>query len=291
MSAFMTANPAAHDTGISAERRRMTSGNETAGDFFPRQHRTQRQTASQRFGQGHDVGLHAELFVAEKLPRPPHASLHLIENQQQPALIADFAQTEHINLVRDYDSALGLNRLNENGDCLLAVDRGLHGIQIVIRHLTKSHGQRIITRADLFLAGGRQRCERTSVKRIVGRENLELATAFFESVAARELDGRFVGFGSTVTKKSPIRERMAAELPSQLRLRLDVIEIGNMQQLLGLPLDRFDDRRVAVAKTIDRDAGKKIEIFLAIGIPNLSSPSFDQRDGRPRISPGNVFFG
>jgi hypothetical protein len=206
-------------------------------------------------------------------------------------LIADFAQTKHINLVGDYDSALGLNRFNENGDCLLAVDRRLRGIQIVIRHLTKSHGQRIITRADLFLTGGCQRRQRTSVKRIVGRENLVLATAFFQSVAARELDGRFVGFGSAVAKKSPIRERMAAQLPSQLRLRLNVVEIGNVQQLLGLLLDRFDDRRVAVPKTIDRDPGKKIEIFLAIGIPNLSSPSFDQRYGRPRISPGNVFFG
>ena len=69
------------------------------------------------------------------------------------------------------------------------------------------------TSLDLFLTGGGKRRQRTSVKRIVGRENLVLATAFFQSVAARELDGRFIGFGSAVAEKSPIRERMAAQLP------------------------------------------------------------------------------
>src|ERR1044071_3045637 len=125
----------------------------------------------------------------------------------------------------------------------------------------------------------------------MGRKNFEFTTAFFQSVAARQLDSCLVGFGSAVTKKSPIRERMMAQLPSQLRLRLNVVEIGNVQQLLGLALDCLDDRRVTVTQAIDRDASKKIEIFPAIGIPNLGSFSFDQRDGRAGVSLGNVFFG
>src|SRR5262245_38851551 len=84
---------------------------------------------------------------------------------------------------------------------------------------------------------------------------------------------------------------MAAQLARQLRLRSDMVEIGNMEQLLRLLLDRFDDRRIAMAQAVDRDAGEKIEILFAVGIPDLAAPPLDQRDRRARVGLRHVLVG
>ncbi len=70
---------------IAAEGRCMAARTETVGDIFARQHRAQGQAAAQRLGQSHDVGLDAEMLVAEKLAGAAHAGLHFIEDQQNAA--------------------------------------------------------------------------------------------------------------------------------------------------------------------------------------------------------------
>ena len=50
-----------------------------------------------------------------------------------------------------------------------------------------------------------------------------------------------------------------------------------MHQGLCLLFDRLDDRRMAMAENIDRNAGEKIEILLAVSIPDFKAPALDQR--------------
>src|SRR5262245_57094051 len=70
-----------------------------------------------------------------------------------------------------------------------------------------------------------------------------------------------------------------------------MIEVGNVQQLLRLLLDRLDNRWMAVPQTVNRDAAEKIEVFLAVGIPDFAAAAFDQGDGRAGVSFGDVLFG
>ena len=51
-----------------------------------------RDAAGQRLGQRQDVGLDAPVLVGEPLAGPAHAGLHLVEDQQQPVLVAELAQ-------------------------------------------------------------------------------------------------------------------------------------------------------------------------------------------------------
>ena len=154
----------------------------------------------------------------------------------------------------------------------LRVDRGFDRIEIIVRHLAKPGRQRIVAGANFFLAGCGQRRQGPAVKRIVRREDLVFAAEFFRTITAHQLNRGFVGFRAAVAKKRAIGKRMAAQLARQLRLRLAMIEIGNMQELLRLLFDRFDDRRVTMTQAVNRDAGKEIEIFLAIRVPNPAFP-------------------
>jgi hypothetical protein len=56
---------------------------------------------------------------------------------------------------------------------------------------------------------------------------------------------------------------------------------------LRLLFNRFDNRRMTVTETIDRNAGEKVEIFLAVGVPHLDSAPFNQCQRRARVGFGN----
>ena len=51
-----------------------------------------REAGAEPLGQRHDVGRHAELLIAEQLAEPADAGLHLVEREQQAALVAELAQ-------------------------------------------------------------------------------------------------------------------------------------------------------------------------------------------------------
>ena len=106
----------------------MAAGHKTICDIFSRQHCAERQAAAQGLGQRQDIRLDAEVFIAEKFAGATHAGLHFVENQQQPALIAQLAQAEHVNFIGHDDAALGLDRLDEDRDGFLRVDSGFNRV-------------------------------------------------------------------------------------------------------------------------------------------------------------------
>lgn len=186
------------------------------------------------------------MLIAKQFSGAADAGLHFVKNEQQAALVAQLAKPEQINFIGDDDAAFGLNRFDEDPDGFLRIDRRFHRAEIVIRHLTKPGGQRIVTGADFFLARRGQSRQGAPVKRIVGRDDLIFAAKFFRTIAARQFDRRFVGFGAAVAEKRAVGEGMAAQLAGQLGLRLNMVEVRNVEQLLRLLFDRLDNRRMTV---------------------------------------------
>src|SRR3546814_12181912 len=64
-------------------------------------------------GARHDVGGHAEMFIGVKMAGARDAALDLVEYEHQVALVANVAQRLEEGLRRGADTALALNRLDE----------------------------------------------------------------------------------------------------------------------------------------------------------------------------------
>ncbi len=62
------------------------------GDLLGRQHRTHRETATQRLGAGKNIRGHAIVHVGKQIAGTPHAALHFIKDQQRLMLVAQVAQ-------------------------------------------------------------------------------------------------------------------------------------------------------------------------------------------------------
>ena len=70
-----------------------------------------------------------------------------------------------------------------------------------------------------------------------------------------------------------------------------MVEIGDVDEFAGLPLDGSNYRRVTVSQTNDRYACDQIEVFLAVGIPHPRPFSTYQGDRKTRIGTGYILFG
>ena len=81
-----------HRQRIAAEGRAMGSGRDALAGLGGGQHRADREACAEPLGEPHHVGRHAELLIAEHLAEPADAGLHLVEAEQQAALVADLAQ-------------------------------------------------------------------------------------------------------------------------------------------------------------------------------------------------------
>ena len=73
-----------------------------------RQRAADRHAAPESLGERHDVGLNAHLLIRPQRARASDAGLHLVEDQQQVALIAPLADATQVVGGRDVDAALPL---------------------------------------------------------------------------------------------------------------------------------------------------------------------------------------
>src|SRR4051812_41849279 len=83
----------AHADWISAQRASVLAGTKQRGDFRFGEHGTHRQSAADRFAQGHDVRLNdstvgaGEMLMAEPFSGSPAAGPDFVEDQREPALV------------------------------------------------------------------------------------------------------------------------------------------------------------------------------------------------------------
>ena len=81
-----------HRQRIAAKGRAVGAGDHADRGALGREAGADRKAAAQRLGDRHDVGRDPGPFIGEQPAGPPHAALHLVEDQQQAELVGDRAQ-------------------------------------------------------------------------------------------------------------------------------------------------------------------------------------------------------
>src|SRR5260370_41952811 len=109
-------------------------------DFGPRNHRTDRKPAAERFGQCHDVGLDARVLIREEAPGAPHSGLYFVQYQQHLVAIAPVAQSLQVIWARHDNAALSLDWFDHDADGFVA-PRAIERREIVERHESEARHQ------------------------------------------------------------------------------------------------------------------------------------------------------
>ena len=225
--------------------------------------RAHRKAAADAFGQSHDIGGDAGPLIGKEFAGPAHATLHLVENQQQAMPVAKLAQAPQALGRHHAHAAFALNRLDQNGGRFWR-DGLLDGVMIGKRHLIEPFDLRAETIEIFLLPASRQGCERSAMERTFKRDDPEpLGMAGGRMVFARHLDRAFKRFGTRIGKKHRVGERMLDQTMGQPLAVGHFVEIGRVPELFGLCLQRLNQMRMGMAQRIDSDARAEIKIALA----------------------------
>ncbi len=124
-----------------------------------------RQAVGQCFGEGSYIGFDPQVLPGEPRSGTPDSGLHVVEDQQHVALVAELAKgLQVVHLQREY-ATLALGGLDHDGRGLRPDHPG-HGFDVVGRYLDEPWGKGLEDSLLLGLAGGGQGGERASVERV-----------------------------------------------------------------------------------------------------------------------------
>ena len=117
----------------------------------------------------------------------------------------------------------------------------------------------------LFLAGGADRGQRATVEGLVeGDQLVFVLVADVRVIGARGLDRAFHRLGAGIGEEHRVgKGDVDQPLRQPFTLRA-AIEIGDMHQSFGLPLDGADQVRIGMTQRVHRDAGGEIEVARAV---------------------------
>lgn len=229
------------------------------------------------------------MFISKKFPGPAQSYLDFIVNEEEFFLLTKTSQALQVMLRRHVDSPFGLERFNQDGTRGFA-DGSFHGFQVILRDILETRDQRFKALVKFLLPRSRQGPQGSPVKRFQKGDNFEPARSeMVLAVFSSKLDGCLVGLGPAVAEENSVGKRIFCQQPGQLDLRLDMIKVGDMQQLPSLFADGLHDLRVTMAQVADADPGHKVKVLFPLYVPNLASLPFDQDHGQTTIGLGQNF--
>src|SRR5215211_4349553 len=121
------------------------------------------------------------------------------------------------------------------------------------------------------------------MKGAVEHDDLRLVDPPPVRALARELDGTLVGLEARVAQKDlPAQARLRQPL-GQPHPRLRVVEVGDAAEAPGLPGDRLDDPRVAMARVVDRQPGEEVQVLAPLGVPQPDAFAAHELHWRARV--------
>jgi hypothetical protein len=214
---------------------------------------------------------HAEVLDREHLPGAAEPRLDLVDDEQDPVLVAQVAQARHELLRRDVVAALALDGLDEDRRHVLRradlpEDPLPEEPEVVVDRV-----------ADVGEEGGevaplrrlrrreRQRPHRPPVEPVEERDEPRPLRD-----VARELHRGLDRLRPRVREEALLgagARHEAADLLREVRHH-PVVEVGprHVDELRGLVGERLRDLGVDVAEGVDRDAGREVEEPVAVGV-------------------------
>jgi hypothetical protein len=218
------------------------------------------------------------------MTRARDAALHLIIDQHQIVLIRRRAQTRKELMRCRPDAALALDRLDQEPGGIL-VDRCERSVEIVEVDHGKAGQEWREPVPQLRLIGGADRRHRPPVEGVrEGDEVVLLRPALRIMVAACGLDRAFDRFGTRIGEEDGIRERQVDEPLRQGFPLGRPVEVRHVHKRRNLLLQLLRIIRVPVAKQVDRDSGREVQISLAVLAVEIDSLAPHRPDRRTRIN-------
>jgi hypothetical protein len=102
------------------------------------------------------------------------------------------------------------------------------------------------------------------VKTIHGCNNDGFRNASIVGMSSRALDGGLVGFGAGIAEKHLVGDAVVAEPSGQFGLGGNVVQIGNVVNLIHLIRHGLSELVVGVAECTRGNAGHHVEVFLPV---------------------------
>ena len=209
------------------------------------------------------------MLVGEPPARAAHAALHLVEHQKPPLPVAQRAQEAQPALVRDVDATFALDGFHQHGHHAgVACREVLQRRPFAVGHPREARQQRLESGLHLARTGGRQRRHGAPVEGPFHHHDDRLLDAAVVAVQPRELDGRFVGLAPGIAEEHPVHAGNPGEGVGEAFLLGDAVEVGGVDDARGLGGDGRHHARVPVPKPRDRDAGERVEVAPALGVPD-----------------------
>ena len=194
-------------------------------------------------------------------------------------------------------AALALDGLEQHGaDVGAALGKdGAQGLDVVGVDGHEAAGQRLERVLRPALHCGRDGLHRAAVEALVEADDVVATVAAALGVQARELDGALVGLGAGVAKERAPELRFIRggrgglalagvgglrEHTGHLAPVLDLEVVGDVQQLGHLAAHGRVERGVVVAQTVHGDAGKEVEVVVALVVGEVHAVATHELDRR-----------
>jgi len=238
------------------------------------------------------------MLTRQKPPGTPYAGLHLIHDKENILFPAERRDPGNIVRLERDNAALALHQFQHDGAGI-----GIRGLfqrgKVTCGHIVKICGERPEVVVEHILPGGGQGSQRAAVERIDEGDDLIAGGAVgVHAVFAGALDGTLVGLGTRIAEENGIQPGAGAERLRKRTARLGIIQVGGVLQGSRLPGHGAHPCGVAVPQRIDADAGGKVEVLPALGVPRNHALARHQRDRAAGVGvedvvviTGNNFFG
>ena len=190
--------------------------------------------------------------------------MHLVENEEQPACVAELAQVPKLLGCELAHAALALHRFEQDAGGLIA-DRRLDRSEIAERHLVEAVDLRAKSFEIFRLAAGGDRRERTAMEgALEGNHAVAVARATRIMIAPGHFEGAFQRLDPGIGEEHRIGEGRLGQPRRQPLAFGNAIEVGGVPQPRRLLVQRLDEMRMGMTERIHRNARAEIEILAPI---------------------------
>src|SRR5262245_55931286 len=220
-------------------------------------------TASHGLGHGQDVRLYIVVFTGKKFAGAPIARLHLVDDQQHPALTAQLLHTLKILRTARPHPAFSLDNFQQERSCVVS-KRLFKRIELIVRDMPEARRQRTDMLSVTRVPGCRQGSKRTAMIATRGRDNVS-----FPGAHAGKFNSAFNGLSPGVAEEEAIQPRRSnrSELFEQRGAAIIIEQFWTGDQRFRLLCHRLSDHGMRVPKARHAHTGGTINVLLTLVIP------------------------